>query len=189
MIPKKPDLRIRQCMGVAAVSTVAAFLLIGCAHTQLPAAPFRIEKTSAYPSLDVCISAVPEVLGHQYGLIVFPLGVIDGGDSARARIVSELQVAAAKHGVALHESCSAPQIVVHMQRAAVTVWDLFFVRRVVASLSGTIGPAGGAFPWKFEAESASWRRFGFSAQLDKEFHDVAVRAFDEVPFEKLLTLR
>jgi hypothetical protein len=156
--------------------------LVGCAHTTLSRTKFNQSAPSPTPSranqIEICVSGVPARLGYQYAALLFPVGVIDGGDSIAARIIDEIKISAARQGLMAVESCSPTALQVKVSEAAASAMDLFFVRRVSASVAGEIRYPDGALHRAFRGESAMWRRFGFKAQLDAAFGTACENAFN-----------
>ena len=163
---------------------VCLMLLSGCSRTVISPSAFKTSIISAEPAATLCIEEMPKTLGHQYGLVILPLGVIDGGESARLRLSDEITVAAARSGVSLKYSCQNPDFTLRLTELNVSAWDWLFLRRVSVSIAGIISSSQTrplkADLIKISAATASWRRFGFTSQLDSEFHRASQLAFRSV---------
>lgn len=173
---------------------ITLLCLSGCAHTTLSPTAFTTPSIqalglTALPSVSICIREIPATLGHQYGLVILPLGVIDGGPETSRRIFSELSITAARRGVALKETCAAPRVYFDVIDVAVSAKDALFLRYVSARISANFLDASTGQSIAVDGSASSWRRFGYRAQLDAVFHEAATAAFKKVPFEKFLTLR
>jgi len=159
-------------------------LLSGCSHTMLSPSAFKTPIVSPESAATLCIEEIPDTLGHQYGLVILPLGIIDGGEAARLRLSDEITIAAARSGVSLKYSCQNPDFTLRVTELSVSAWDWLFLRRVAVSISGTISSlhprASKPFLMRVSAATASWRRFGFTSQLDSEFHRASQLAFRSV---------
>ncbi len=181
------------CFVRALLASIVLFAL-GCSHTALsPNAfskpTFEEQGLSALPSVSICLRNVPATLGHQFGLLVFPLGIIDGGIESEHRLFSELAINAARRGIALKLSCESPRLFFDVVKLDVSANDALFIRYVSARISANLVDTSTNQFIPLEGRASSWRRFGYRAQLDAIFHDAANAAFQKVPFEKFRTLR
>lgn len=171
--------------------TLALFCMLGCTHTpirrtSIAPAVFELAARNAHPLQVIVTHSLSETQGHQYLLVMFPLGRVTVEDPS-GEVFSTLYPMLASRGVkpVRPGDCTAcPLLSLNLSDLSLSAFDLLVTRRVRARvrLEAALHSASGALLWvtSVGGSSSTLRHYGFAPQLRSALDKALSEALEQI---------